>query len=105
MLLQQEYLEESISTNPPGDILLRHVSVLNALTISVAFSSGRIIAIMSHRQGEQYPPVYDKTGDSVVWMHCPLSNEEKISEIWVVRHNNKYLNFGISSLIASLNYY
>lgn len=104
MLLQPEKVKEPLPADPSGDVLLRNIPVLNALAISVAFCSGRIVAIASHRQREQYVPLYRDADDSVVWTHFPLSNDEKILGIWVVCLRDKEINLGANSLIASLSY-
>jgi hypothetical protein len=103
MFLQQQDLEKSLSVSVLGDLLLRHIPLHNILAISVAFSSGRIVAITSHRQGEQHPALYQEMDDSVIWMYCPFSKEERVLEVWVVCHKNKELNMGTHSLVVRLH--
>jgi hypothetical protein len=99
--LQQEHLEKALSTSSSGNVLLQYIPVHKIQAISVAFCSGRIVAIASHPQGEKRPSLCQQTDDDVIWMHCPLSNEEKILEVWVVRHKNKNVNMGTRSLVVS----
>jgi hypothetical protein len=103
MLLHQQELENPLLTSLPDNLFLRYVAVHNILAISVAFISGRIIAITSHRQGEQRLSRHQEIDDSAIWMYCPFSKEERLLEVWVVCHKNKELNMGTHALVVSLH--
>lgn len=100
LLFYLPYPIELPAATPPGDIFLRHVPIRDVFGISVALGSGSILAITSHQWGEQGLSLYNELGANTVWTHCPLSTDEEILTVWVVRH--KSLNMGTRALVASL---
>jgi hypothetical protein len=82
------------------ECLVRYVSLQNSSAISVAFFSGAIVAIMSHRGTKYDLPTYAEIGAAAIWAHFPLllDKDEKILEVWSVSY--KDLNRGTRALVV-----
>ncbi|KAI1576159.1 hypothetical protein PtrEW13061_010710 [Pyrenophora tritici-repentis] len=100
MQLPRDYQEKAPFATPYGGLFLRYVTVKNVTAISLAFASGRLIAITSH-QSEDKTCFYDEVDSNTPCMYFPLSNDEKIEAIWIIRHKDKMINMGVQSLIVS----
>lgn len=103
MLFPRDHSGDSILPTPNGDLLLRYVPLHKASAISVEFDSGRVFAVLSHRNEHQHTSFYNKVDDDTLCMHCPLSSNENIEALWIVRHKNLDLNMGVRALIVSWN--
>ncbi|KAF2022057.1 hypothetical protein BU24DRAFT_417703 [Aaosphaeria arxii CBS 175.79] len=101
LLLFQPRIEHSLPTIF-RDLHFRYIPLAESSGISVAFCSGRFIAISTHRRNSPQSRLYIPTSEDIVWAHCPLSMEEPILAIWVVRHMKPSLDFGLNFEISVL---
>jgi hypothetical protein len=79
------------------DILLHYVPLDRTFGISAAFSSGELLAIISHADKRNNLSTYANLKHAI-WTHCPLSTEDEIQELWVVYHQNT--NLRICALVV-----
>lgn len=101
--MQHEPLIDIRVPKPSEDILLRYIPLRNTTGISVAFSTGDLLAVISHTAEKHDLSVYTELGVHAVWTHCPLSNEDNITEVWGVYHSMTYLK--MCSLVVSYTTY
>ncbi|KAF1357804.1 hypothetical protein EJ07DRAFT_157494 [Lizonia empirigonia] len=100
MLLPRDSQEKFPLATPYEDLFLRYVTVQNASAISIAFASGRLIAITSHQSEDKKTCFYEEADIYTLCMYLPLSNNEKIEAIWIARHKDSEINMGVRSLIV-----
>lgn len=85
-------------------MFLRYVSLDQTTGISVAFSSGGLLAVISHTKSQDLS-VYAELETYAIWTHCPLSAEDNIREVWGVYHpmvNLRFCALVVSHLIHTL---